>query len=54
MTGVDTSLSVCSMQGASVQSGRVGLRRLPHAYRGLLQEQGESDWYRYVCVVAVL
>lgn len=29
------------MQGASLQSGGVGLRRLPHAYWGVFQEQGE-------------
>lgn len=34
---------VCSVQGAAVQSGGVGLRGLPHADRGLLQEQGEAD-----------
>lgn len=43
------SLLICfvcvgSMQGATVQSGGVGLRGLPHAYWGLLQEQGEVDW----------
>ncbi|CAF94385.1 unnamed protein product, partial [Tetraodon nigroviridis] len=32
-----------SVQGAAVQSGGVGLRGLPHAHRGLLQEQGEAD-----------
>lgn len=30
--GKKTYLSLCSMQGASVQSGGVGLRRFPHAY----------------------
>ena len=41
-----TCVSVCSMQGASIQSRRIGLRRLPHAYWGLLQEQGENTCTR--------
>lgn len=31
-----------SVQGAPLQSGGVGLRRLHHAHRGVLQEQGRS------------
>lgn len=45
---------VCSVQGAAVQSGGVGLRGLPHADRSLLQEQGEADGGQLLRVVQLV
>lgn len=51
IVAIGTSLSFYSMQGASVQSGGVGLRRLPHAYWGLLQEQGKTDTKLWAAII---